>query len=120
MQVTHITSSNYVLFNYQSIVKPLLSTISPGCNFDSWKQYQFADNSIVHDNYQSKLKDYHLALHKFLNQLEIGRVRKLCVAAKPDEKMFWRLLKGQRSSSKMGPLLVNGCLITEEIDIYDM
>ena len=39
--------------------------------FDYWKQDQLADNSIVHDNYQSKRKDYRLALHKFLNQLEI-------------------------------------------------
>ena len=56
--------------------------------FDCWKQDQFADNSIVHDNYRSKRKDYRLALRKFLNQLEIDRVGKLCLAAETDETMF--------------------------------
>ena len=76
--------------------------------FDCWKQDQFADNSIVHDNYRSKRKDYHLALRKCLNQLEIDRVRKLCFAAKTDEKMFWRLLRAQRSSSQMSASLSMG------------
>ena len=83
--------------------------------FDSWKQDQFADNSIVYDNYRSKGKDYHLALRKFLNQLEIDRIRKLCATAGTDEKMFWRLLRGQRSSSRISAFPV---LITE--DIRDM
>ena len=61
-----------------------------------------------------------MALHKFFNQLEIDRVRKLCLAAETDEKMFWRLLRGQRSSSQMSPFLVNGRLITNENDIHDM
>ena len=56
--------------------------------FDSWKQDQFADNSIVYDNYRSKRKDYRVALRKFFNQLEIDRARKLCLAAETDEKMF--------------------------------
>ena len=88
--------------------------------FDYWKQYQFADNSIVHDNYRSKRKDYRLALRKFLSQLEIDRVRKLCLAAETDDKMFWRLLKAQRSSSQMSAFLVNGSLITKRNDIRDM
>ena len=61
-----------------------------------------------------------MALHKFLNQFEIDRVRKLCLAAETDEKMFWRLLRAQRSSSQMSAFLVNGRLITNENDIRDM
>ena len=67
--------------------------------FDYWTPDQFADNSIVHDNYRSKRKDYRLALRKFLDQLEIDRVRKLCLAAETDDKMFLRLLSAQLSSS---------------------
>ena len=85
--------------------------------FDCWKQDQFGDNSIVHNNYRSKCKDYRLALHKFLNQLEIDRVRKLCLAAETDEKIFWRLLRAQHSASQMSAFLVNGSLITKENDI---
>ena len=88
--------------------------------FDYWKQDQFADNSIIHDNYRSKRKDYRLALRKFLNQLEIDRVRKFCLAAETDEKMFWRLLRAQRPASQMSAFLVNGSLITKENDIRNM
>ena len=88
--------------------------------FDFWKQDQFSVNSIVHDNYRSKRKDYRLALRNFLNHLEVDRVKKLCAAAETDEKLFWKLLKGQRSSSQMSAFLVNGAFITEENDIRDM
>ena len=78
------------------------------------------NNSIVHDNCRSKRKDYHLALCKFLNKLEIDSVRKLCLATETDEKMLWRLLRAQRSSSLMSAFLVIGSLITKENDIRDM
>ena len=61
-----------------------------------------------------------LALRNFLNHLEVARVKKLCVAAETDEKLFWKLLKGQRSSLQMSAFLVNGAFITEENDIRDM
>ena len=61
-----------------------------------------------------------MALRNFLNRLEVDRVKKLCAAAETDEKLFWKLLKGQRSSSQMSAFLVNGAFITEENDIRDM
>ena len=88
--------------------------------FDFWKQDQFSVNSIVHDNYRSKRRDYRLALRNFLNHFEVDRAKKLCVTAETDEKLFWKLLKGQSSSSQMSAFLVNGALITEEHDIRDM
>ena len=88
--------------------------------FDFWKQGQFSVNSIVHDNYRSKRKDYHLALCNFLNHLEADRVKKLCVAAETAEKRFCKLLKSQRSSTQISAFLVNRALITEENDIRDM
>ena len=42
-----------------------------------------------------------LSMRSFLNQLESDRVTKLCSAADSDEKLFWKLLKGQKSSSQM-------------------
>ena len=61
-----------------------------------------------------------MALCKFLNRFEIDRVRKLCLAAETDEKLFWRLLRAQCSSSQMRAFLVNGSFITKEDDISDM
>ena len=76
--------------------------------------------NLLNDNYRSKRKGYRLAMRKFFNQLEIDRVRKRCLAADTDEKMFWRLLRALRSSSQISAFLVNGSLITKENDIRDM
>ena len=52
-------------------------------------------------------------MHNFLNNLENDRVTKLCNAAETDEKLFWKLLKGQRSSSQMSSFLVEEKLIMD-------
>ena len=59
-------------------------------------------------------------MRSFLNQLESDLVIKLCSAADSDEKSFWKLLKGQKSSSQMSAFLVNGSLITDINDIRNM
>ena len=74
----------------------------------------------MHDNYRSKRRDSRLALRNFLNNLEVDRVKKLGAAAETDEKLFWKLLKGQRFSSHMSAFLVNAAFITEESGIRDM
>ena len=56
----------------------------------------------------------------FLNQLESDQVTKLCSVADSDEKLFWKLLKGQKSSSQMSAFLVNGSLITDINEIRNM
>ena len=52
-------------------------------------------------------------MRNFLNNLENDKVSKLCNAAESDEKLFWKLLKGQRSSSQMSAFLVEDKLITD-------
>ena len=59
-------------------------------------------------------------MRSFLNQLESDRVTKLCSVADSDEKLFWKLLKGQKSSSQMSAFLVNGSLITDINEIRNM
>ena len=49
-----------------------------------------------------------------LNSLESDKVKKLCNAAESDEKLFWELLKGQRSTSQMSAFLVENKLITDK------
>ena len=41
-------------------------------------------------------------------------IRKLCHAAESNEKLFWKLVKSQRSSSQMIAFLVNGDLLTDK------
>ena len=88
--------------------------------FETWKQVDFSAVSDEHDAYKAKCKDYRLSMRSFLNQLESDRVTKLCSAADSDEKLFWKLLKGQKSSSQMSAFLVNGSLITDINEIQNM
>ena len=56
----------------------------------------------------------------FLNEIESDRISKLCAAADSDERLFWKLLKGQRCSSQMSAFLVDGKMITGKGGIRDM
>ena len=73
--------------------------------FDSWKRDEFSNSGAVHDNYRSKHRDYGKLLRKFLNKLE---------------KLFWKLLKGKRSTTQMNAFLTDGKLTTDKNDICDM
>ena len=88
--------------------------------FDSWKRDEFSNSCVVHDNYRSKHMDYRKLLRKFLNKLETDKIKKLCVAAESNEKLFWELLKGQRFTTQRKAFLMDGKLITDKNDIHDM
>ena len=85
--------------------------------FYSWKLDEFSNSDAVHDNYRSKHRDYLKLPRKFLNKLETDKIIKLCVAADSNEKLFWKLLKGQRSTTQMNAFLIDGKLITDKNDI---
>ena len=59
-------------------------------------------------------------MRNFLNNLKNDKVTKLCNAAESDEKLFWKLLKGQRSTSQMSAFLVKDKLITDKNLIREM
>ena len=52
----------------------------------------------------------------FSHKVQTDKIKKLCT----DEKRFWKLLKGQRFSSQMSSFLVDGKLITDKKQIYEM
>ena len=74
--------------------------------FDSWKKHDFRSGGDTHDTYLCTRKEYRLLLRNFLNNLESNKVKKVCNAAESGEKLFWNLLKGQRSTSQMSAFLV--------------
>ena len=88
--------------------------------FDSWKRDEFSNSGAVHDNYRSKCRDYRKLLCKFLNKLETDKIKKLCVAAESNEKLFWNLLKGQRSTTQMNAFLIDEKWITDKNDVREM
>ena len=88
--------------------------------FNSWKQPEFRREGIPHDTYRVKRKEYRQKLRNFLEQREADKIRKLHNGANPNEKLFWKLLKGQRSSSQMGAFLLNDNLLTDKNLIREM
>ena len=80
--------------------------------FNALKQLDFPLEGIAHDTYRVKRKEYRHKLHNFLEQREADKIRELHNATNSNEKLFWKLLKGQRSSSQMGAFLVNDDLLT--------
>ena len=88
--------------------------------FDDWKQLNFPLEGDAHDIYRAKRKDYRSKLRDFLNHLEADKMKSLCNAADCNEKLFWKLLKGQKSFSKMSAFLVNGNLLTDRNVIRDV
>ena len=88
--------------------------------FGSWKNHDFPSVGGIHDTYRCLCKEYRLLMRNFLNNLESNKVMKLCNAAKSDQKLFWKLLKGQRSSSLMSAFLVKDKLIMDKSLIREM
>ena len=82
--------------------------------YDSWNQLNFPLEGDVHETYRATRKEYRQKLRSFLDQTEVDRIRKLCHAAESNEKLFWKLVKSQRSSSQMSAFLVNGDLLTDK------
>ena len=70
--------------------------------------------------YLAERREYNQKLHKFLNQSETDRIKDPCNAADSNENLFWKLIKGQRSSSQMSAFLVGGKLITDKDSFRNM
>ena len=86
--------------------------------FGSWKNHDILVVRDIHDAYRCcSREEYRLLMHNFLNNPENDKVKKLCNAAESDEKLFWKLLKGQRSSSQMSAFLVEDKLITVKTNV---
>ena len=88
--------------------------------FESWKEKDYPDGNETCENYRSKRREYRFKLRNFLNQLEAEKITKVCDAAYTNQNLFWRLLKGQRSTSQMTAFLVDRKIITDKRQILDM
>ena len=88
--------------------------------FNSWKVLNYPLEGDIHETYCVSRKEYRQKLRIFLNQCEADKITKLCNAAESNEKLFWKLIKSQRSSSQMSAFVVNGELLTDKNKIRDM
>ena len=61
----------------------------------------FPADGAINDTYRADCKVYRQKLRNFLNQREVEKIKTFGHAADSDEKLFWKLIKGQRSSSQL-------------------
>ena len=59
-------------------------------------------------------------LRKFLRDNEMENIKKLHFAADSNEKEFWKLVKGERSSSQMSAFQIDGAMCNDKDKIRDM
>ena len=88
--------------------------------FEAWKSSDFVNTCEIFYNYKSTQAAYRSELRNFLNEKEREKIKHLCDASETNEKLFWKLVKSQRSSSQMNAFLVDGKMITEKTDILNM
>ena len=88
--------------------------------FEFWKNNGFSTTGDLHNEYRTKRREYRRSLRTFLNQIESENIKRLCVASETDEKLFWKLIKGQRFTSQMSAFLVDGNILTDKNKIREM
>ena len=75
-------------------------------DFNSWKLLDCPLEGDTYETYRASRKEYRPKLRIFLNQCEADKVAKLCNATESNEKLVWKLIKSQHSSSHMSAFLI--------------
>ena len=83
--------------------------------FEAWKSSDFVNTGEIFYNYKSSRAIYRSELRNFLNEKEHDKIKDLCDVSETNEKLFWKLVKSQRSSSQMSAFLVDGKMITDKL-----
>ena len=84
-----------------------------------WADNNFAVDDESHVMYILQRSIYRNELRKFLRDTEMENIKKLHFAADSNEKEFWKLVKGQRSSSQMTAFQIDGAMCNDKDKIRD-
>ena len=85
-----------------------------------WADNNFSVDDESHVMYILQRSVYRNELRKFLRDTEMENIKKLHFAADSNEKEFWKLVKGQRSSSQMSAFQIDGAMCNDKDKIRDM
>ena len=85
-----------------------------------WEDNNFSVDDESHVMYILQRSIYRNELRKFLHNTEMENIKKLHFAADSNEKEFWKLVKGQRSSSQMTAFQIDGAMCNDKDKIRDM
>ena len=70
--------------------------------------------------FSAKRTDYRSLMREHLKIERETRISELCVASDVDEKMFWKLIKGEHCSSQLGSFMTDGRLTNSPQEIIEM
>ena len=71
-------------------------------------------------DFVKRRKEYRKIVRSQLKLERDTRITELCTAFEVDEKSFWKLIKGKRSSTQFGSFLVDGKLTNSPVEIINM
>ena len=71
-------------------------------------------------DFVKRRKEYRKIVRNELKLERDTRITELCTAVEVDEKFFWKLIKGKRSSIQFGSSLVDGKLTNSPVEIINM
>ena len=97
-----------------------LARANHSSSFQDWRNSDFVNTGEILYNYKSTRAVYRSELRNFLNEKDHDKSKRLCDASETNEKLFWKLVKSQRSSSQLSAFLVDGKMITDKTDILNM
>ena len=80
-----------------------------------WADNNFSVDDESHVMYILQRSVCRNELRKFLRDTEMENIKKLHFAADSNEKEFWKLVKGQRSSSQMSAFQIDGAMCNDKI-----
>ena len=101
-----------ILHNFLFQRYPLLSIA-----FSSWKHLNYPPEGDIDETYRASCKEYRQNCAFFSTNVKLI---KLLSSAESNEKLFWKLIKSQCSSSQVSAFVVNGELLTDKNKIRDM
>ena len=78
-----------------------------------WADNNFSVDDESHVMYILQRSVYRNKLRKFLGDTKMENIKKIHFAADSNEKEFWKLVKGQRSSSQVNAFQIDGCMCND-------
>ena len=89
--------------------------------FNQWKSETQPTDSVSYFHYRNKKKaKYRHALRHFTVDKENEKIAMLCDTLGVDEKQFWQMIKPKRTIRSGSHFILNGRVLSSDIDILDM
>ena len=88
--------------------------------FNQWKSESQPTDSVSYFHYRNKKTEYRQALRNFIVDKENEKIAMLCDTLGVNEKQLWQMIKPKRTIRSGSHFILNGRVLSSDIDILDM